>query len=299
MAHAGLTAEWLPAPAELQAFAHVAARLLTEQRPGTPGQRTVRRRAGPGTQPLDHREYVLGDDVRHIDWRLTARRQRPVVRRFEAESSGDWILLLDASSSLAVHGARKWRAAATGVAVLSYALLGLGHRVGVMTFGAGVRAECRPGRGHAQYARIVRLLGEAPPSSGETSDLGACAQRLRGDASVVVVSDFLAEDELRGGLAAVLARCTMLQALQVQDPDDAWLAAVAGDVELVDIETGRGRAVRADTGLAALAASEHAAMTARLRRFCARAGAAHSAWNVGRPWREALIEHLARARQSC
>jgi hypothetical protein len=112
------------------------------------------------------------------------------------------------------------------------------------------------------------------------------------------VSDFLAEDELRGGLAAVLARCAMLQALQVEDTDDARLE-VDGDVELVDVETGLRKLVRADAGLAALAANERAAMAARLRRFCARAGAAHSTWDVRRPWREALIEHLARACQSC
>ena len=76
----------LPGEPELQSFARAAAQLLIERQPRAPGSRAVTRRAGVGLQHFDHRDYAPGDEVRHIDWRHTARQRRPIVRRFESES---------------------------------------------------------------------------------------------------------------------------------------------------------------------------------------------------------------------
>ena len=102
MATGVLTTGAMPTQAELRSFARVASHLLAEHPTPALGSRTVKRRAGVGLQHLDHRDYAPGDEVRHIDWRQTARLQRPIVRQFEAETSGDWFLMLDASSSMAV-----------------------------------------------------------------------------------------------------------------------------------------------------------------------------------------------------
>jgi uncharacterized protein (DUF58 family) len=261
--------------------------------------RVVKRKAGVGIQHLDHRDYRPGDEVRHIDWRQTARRRRPIVRQFESESVSDWVVMLDLSSSMAVHGAAKWQAAARGAAAMSYALLELGHRVGLLGFGRGVRAECPRGRGRAHYAGVIRLLGSLRPSpAGEPSDLGACARRLRGDASVIVFSDFLADDEMRRDLAALLERSTSLHALQVGQASETTLT-VAGEADLVDVETGERLAARLDGNAAAVAAAKRAAMTRRLRGFCEGSGIAFTAWDVQRPWQQTLVEHLARARSIC
>ncbi len=299
MAQPDLNATALPAQAELQSFARAAAHLLAERQVRAPGMRVVKRKAGVGIQHLDHRDYRPGDEVRHIDWRQTARRRRPIVRQFESESVSDWVVMLDLSSSMALDGAAKWQAAARGAAAMSYALLELGHRVGLLGFGRGVRAECPRGRGRAHYAGVIRLLGSLRPSPvGEPSDLGACARRLRGDASVIVFSDFLADDEMRRDLAALLERSTSLHALQVGHAGDTAVA-VAGEADLVDVETGERLAARLDGTAAEVAAAERAAMTRRLRGFCERSGIAFTAWDVQRPWQQTLIEHLARARSIC
>lgn len=299
MATRVLSGHELPSQAELQSFARAAALLLTERQPRTLGTRTVRRKAGVGIQHLDHRDYVPGDEVRHIDWRQTARRRRPTVRQFESESTSDWTLLLDTSSSMAVHDALKWRGALQATAAMSYALLELGHRVGVLAFGSRLLAECPRGRGQSHYAAIVRMLRQLPlAAAGQGSDLAACARRIHGAVSVFAISDFLAADEMRRDLGEVLERCTSLHALQVTDGNDTTLPAT-GDVDLVDVETGARMAAHADERATASAADEHASLTSRLRGYCRRSGIAYTAWDVALPWQPALIHHLVQARSAC
>jgi uncharacterized protein (DUF58 family) len=299
MASPAVTAFALPSEAELQSFARVAAHLLTEQQRRAVGSRIVRRTAGIGIQHLDHRDYVPGDEVRHIDWRQTARRRRPIVRRFESESASDWTILLDASSSMVVPAAAKWHAASLLAAAMSYALLELGHRVALVAFGTGIVAECQRGRGQHHYPAIVRLLTRIRPArAGECSDLGACAKRLHDGPAVLVISDFLGHDQMRGGLAAVLERCRSLHAVQVNDPRETNLA-YTGDVDLVDVETGLRMPIRADESASAAAAAARGAMTQRLRSFCTRSGIAFTDWSVSQPWQQMLVSHFVQARSMC
>ena len=178
-------------------------------------------------------------------------------------------------------------------------MLKLGHRVGLLAFGDGVIAECPRGRGRHHYATVVRLLGTLRPvRAGERSDLGACARRLHGATSAFVISDFLAEDEMRRDLRAVLERCASLHALQVADSAETGLP-VSGDVDLVDVETGARMPALADERAAALAAGARAAMTQRLRSFCTRSGIAFTDWDVAQPWQQTLVRHLVQARSIC
>lgn len=289
----------LPSAAELQSFTRTVAHLLTERMPHALGSRAVRRRAGIGIQHLDHRDYAPGDEVRHIDWRQTARRRRPTVRRFESESASDWIILVDASSSMAVHGAAKWRAAVRMSAAMSFALLSRGHRVGLLAFGGRVLAECPRGRGQHSYAAIARLLaGLQPARAGERSELGVCARHVHGAASVFIISDLLADDEMRSALSMLLQRCAALHVLQVTDSAETELR-VAGDFDLVDVETGARMQTRASARANELATGERDAMTDRLRSFCARSGIAFTTWSIAHPWQHALLRHLVQARSIC
>jgi uncharacterized protein (DUF58 family) len=299
MAAAALSKPPLPSESELQSFARAAARLLADQRMRAAGSRVVRRRAGSGIQHLDHRDYVHGDEVRHIDWRQTARRRRPIIRRFEAETVSDWTILLDASPSMTVAHAAKWHAALRAAAAMSYVLLQLGHGLGVLVFSDRVLAECTRARGQQHYASVVRTLrAVVPHEAGAGSDLGACASRLRGAASVFAISDFLGEGEMRRDLAALLQRCASLHALQVTDPAELEVPAL-GHVDLVDVETGVRISTYVDDRAIVDARDRRGAMTRTLRSFCTRTGIAFTDWNVGEPWQQTLIGHLARARSMC
>lgn len=299
MAKSSLINAALPSEPELRSFASAAAHLLIQRPMHAAGIRTVSRRPGVGLQPLDHRDYAPGDEVRHIDWRLSARRRLPVVRRFESESMTDWTLLIDASSSMAASGGAKWRSAVRVTAAMSYALLQLGHRVGVLVFGERVLASCPRGRGQPHYAAIARLLAVLQPApAGETSDLGACASHLHGATSVFAFSDFLADDEMCRDLTAIAQHCKALHVMQLSDDAETQLR-VSGDFDLVDVETGARMALRPGPHADALAARERAAMTARLRRFCARSGVAFTDWDISLSWQHILLAHLIRARSHC
>ncbi len=299
MASTTLIEPVLPSEPELQSFARAAAQLLIDRQARAPGARTIARRAGVGIQHFDHRDYAPGDEVRHIDWRQTARLRRPIVRRFESESVSDWTVLVDASSSMAVHGAAKARAAARMAAAMAYALLHLGHRVEVLAFGGRVLAHCPRGRGQHHYAEIARLLVALQPAgSSERSELGVCARHVHGAASAFVVSDFLADDEMCRNLGALRQRCTALHAMQVSDGAETSLRE-AGEFDLVDVETGaRMQAVTGDDANV-FATRERAAMTTRLRSFCARSRVAFTDWDVSRPWQGTLLAHLVQARSHC
>lgn len=295
MATGALNPAALPSHAELRSFARVAAHLLTEQATQGLGPRTVRRRAGAGLQHLDHRDYAPGDEVRHIDWRQTARRQRPVIRQFEAETSGDWFLLLDASSSMATGGARKWQAAVSATTAMAFALLELGHRVAIVAFASDVLAVCPPGRGARHFPQVVRtLLALRPAESAAHSNLAACARRLRGTASGFVVSDFLGPADLRPSLAALRERCVQLHALEVHASADLQLPG-PGPFELYDVESGATANCSGRSAAESAARAAHAALLLRLQRFSTRSGIAFTAWDVAEPWQRVLVDHLLRA----
>ena len=273
--------------------------MSTTSRSRAPGARTIARRAGVGIQHFDHRDYAPGDEVRHIDWRQTARFRRPIVRRFESESVSDWSLLVDASSSMSVNDAAKSRAAARMTAALAYALLHLGHRVEVLVFGGRVLAHCPRGRGQHHYAEIARLLTALRPApAGEGSELGVCARHVHGAASAFVLADFLADDEMCRDLGALRQRCTALHAMQVNDGDETALHE-AGEFDLVDVETGKRMQVVAGDAANASATQRRAAMTSRLQAFCARSRVAFSDWDVRAPWQRTLLSHLVQARSHC
>ena len=296
MAAGELTPPVLPTQAELRSFARVASQLLAEHPTPALGSRTVKRRAGVGLQHLDHRDYVPGDEVRHIDWRQTARRQRPIVRQFEAETSGDWFLMLDASSSMTVENASKWHAALRATAAMAFALLEIGHRVAVVAFASDVVAEVPPGRGSQHFASVVRgLRAIRPDPTGSRSNLAACVRRLFGTASAFVVSDFLGPSDLRPGLAALRERCVLLHALQTHDPQEFSLPG-PGPIELVDVETGQNLTSQADPAAESVARMAHDEHVLRLRRFAALSGIAYSCWDVVVPWQRVLLDHLVHAR---
>jgi uncharacterized protein (DUF58 family) len=225
--------------------------------------RTVFR--GTGVDVVDLREYQPGDDLRQIDWNVTARTDIPHVREYlEDREVTAWLLLdLSASMSFGPVDRRKHVVLTEVAATVAQLLARGGNRVGAVLFDTGVREVIRPGHGRTQVLRILsRLLGalEAPagPEPGKrrgkgrrgggsgvgeqrpTTDLSLPLRAALGIARrrslVVVVSDFISEPGWERPLG-LLARRHDVVVIQVQDRRELELPAV-GMVYVEDAETG-------------------------------------------------------------
>jgi uncharacterized protein (DUF58 family) len=287
----------LPPNAELTRFARVVGRILSVNAPRLGDLRSTRPQAGAGFLFLEHREYQPGDDIRRINWPLSARWGKPLLRTFQAERRTDWMILVDASSSMGVGQGARWRYAVRLAAASSYALLELGHRVGIGVYTDAVRQLCPPGRGSRQFLRICALLSAArPPPHGSTAVLGSCIPQLAGVSAALVISDFLADerDGVARALRRIAAHCSDPHAIQVQNRAEVGLSR-GSDFELIDAETGARASWHADETAEQRILANAAEHRQWLSGTCAAAGIRFSAIDVSAAWQSALLRHFANA----
>lgn len=212
-------------------------------------------RHGTGTELAQIRPYVPGDDVRLIEWNVTARMGEPHVRVQLAERVLVTWLVLDTSPSMQFGtGDRRKADVAAGVALgLGHIATRRGNRLGIVTFGDAQPKTTPPTQGRHGMLRLLGALTREPDLSaaGATSlgaalaGVGAIA-RQRG--VVAIVSDFRGPLDWRSPLLRVLERHDVL-AVEIRDPREQELPDV-GEIWLVDPETGR--QVRVDTRSASL-----------------------------------------------
>jgi uncharacterized protein (DUF58 family) len=200
---------------------------------------------GPGMELTEVREYQPGDDVRHIDWNVTARSggERPYVREALTDRATDVWLVVDVSASVDWGTARCLkRDLATEFTVVAAEMLGRhGNRVGVLLFAAKPVGFVPPGAGRQHVLRVLAAVREEPRERprGRT-DLADALRRVRALARrrslLLIVSDFLVPDGWQDGLARLAARHEVV-AVVVRDPREAELPDV-GLITLEDPETG-------------------------------------------------------------
>jgi uncharacterized protein (DUF58 family) len=213
---------------------------------------------GFGLDLADIREYQAHDDVRYIDWNVTARLQVPHVREFQEDREVTAWFVLDLSGSVdfGSRQVRKRELSAELVGVLARLLTRHGNRVGALLYGAAGKQEVIPVRGGRRQVlhlldRIARLgvrasdAGGRPSArsakpAGKTTDLGALLQQayqVMGRRSVVfVVSDFLSVPGWEAALG-LLARRHEVVAVRLYDPMEVALPEL-GVMVLEDAETG-------------------------------------------------------------
>lgn len=201
---------------------------------------------GRGMEFDEVRQYVPGDDVRHIDWNVTARTGEPHIKVFREERQNTLLLVVDVSGSTRVGtGGRDGRTdrklqIARIAGGLAYAGIRNRDRVGLVTFSDQVETFLtpRPTRNHV-WAVIQNIFAAEGKRRGTNlaEALGHVANVQRRRAVVVVVSDFL-DDGPWGKVLGTLAGRHEVHAICVHDPLDAGVASL-GLVELIDAETGR------------------------------------------------------------
>lgn len=231
---------------------------------------------GPGSEPGESREYQPGDDVRRMDWAVTARTTHPHVRQMIADRELETWLVVDMSASLdfGTVGCEKRDLAIAAAAAITFLNSGGGNRLGaIVATGASItRVPARSGRQHEQaLLRKIATVPKAP--TGVRGDLAVAIDALRRPerrrGMAVIISDFLGPINWMRPLRAIAARHEVL-AIEVLDPRDVELPDV-GDVVLQDAETGATREFTIDSRLRddfSKAAAAHRAEVARTIRGC-------------------------------
>jgi uncharacterized protein (DUF58 family) len=205
---------------------------------------------GDGVELAQIRPYIPGDDVRRIEWNVTARMGEPHVRINMAERVLVTWLLLDTSPSMHFGTADRRKAdVADGVALaFGHVATRRGNRLGVVTFGDRAPTTLPPNQGRHGLLGLLGALQREPDleRTGATS-LGAALRRTgalaRQRGVVAIVSDFRGPLDWRKPLLEVMSRHEVL-AVEIRDPREQELPDV-GELWLVDPETGR--QVRVDT----------------------------------------------------
>ncbi|MDF2828118.1 MAG: hypothetical protein K0R01_1401 [Mycobacterium sp.] len=231
---------------------------------------------GPGSEPGESRVYQPGDDVRRMDWSVTARTTTPHVRQMIADRELETWLVVDVSASLdfGTAGCEKRDLAVAAAAAVAFLNSGGGNRLGaVITNGdATKRVPALSGRLHEQ--EILRTIATMPKAPvGVRGDLAAAIDALRRPerrrGMAVVISDFLGPITWMKPLRAIAGRHEVL-GIEVLDPRDVELPDV-GEVILQDTESGVTREFTIDAQLRedfAKAAGAHRAEVARTLRRC-------------------------------
>ena len=219
--------------------------------------RFASRMRGRGLNFEEIRDYRSGDDVRSIDWKVTARLQKPHVRVFNEERDRQALLVVDQRLSM-FFGSRlamKSVTAAEAAAIGAWRVLGVGDRVGAIVFNDRDLVEIKARRSRATVLQLLnavvarnRALGvgrglASAPSMLNTA-LEHATRRALHDAAVIVISDFDGADDATRKMIGAMTRHNNVVALLVHDPLQSDLPASASmtvtDGELqIELEVGR------------------------------------------------------------
>ena len=257
---------------------------------------------GTGSEPNEGQIYQPGDDVRRIDWNLTARSGDVHVRNTIAERELETWFVVDGTASLDYGTARQEKRdlAASVVGAFGFLVVRAGNRVGALVFDGTSTKVVPPRSGRSAVLDLVVRLDRRERSSGGEATLAGALRHVRHLASkrglVVVVSDLLDGSDWERELRALSLKHDVIVA-HLTDPREAEIPAV-GMLTLVDPETGQRREVQTSSKkfrerYAQAAAARRATTADRLRRSRAQVVQV----STERDWLKDVVTHIAARRR--
>jgi len=239
------------------------------------GERRSKRR-GQGVEFSDYRNYVVGDDLKFIDWNIYGRLDRLFLKLFLEEEDLCLHLIVDASGSMSEGSPAKVLLAKRLAAALGYIGLVNNNRVSLTVFGEGIVGQRTNLRGRHQLSNLGHTLLTSP--AGGATAFARTAKRLaltrQGKGVTVLISDFLMKEDYREGLRYLIGRDYDLFVIQVLSPQELD-PPLTGDLKLIDVEDGDEAEVTISAPLLKRYKATVESFCGELRDFCTRRGATY------------------------
>jgi len=258
------------------------------------GERRSKKR-GSGVEFADHRPYVVGDDLRHIDWNIFGRLDQLFLKIFLVEQDLTVHVVLDLSASSATGEPAKELAIKRLGAALAYVGLVNNNRVTLSAFADGLIGQLPNlrGRGYLQQMADFLLNAECEgPSDFEKACRQLTATRT-GTGLMVVVSDFFFKAGYEEGLRRLMSRNYDLYAIQMLSPQEL-APEISGDLKLIDVEDMDDAEITVSGALLDYYKRNLAAYCNEIQAFCRRRGATYVLTNSAEPIEPLMLNYLRR-----
>ncbi len=269
------------------------------------GERRSTKR-GTSIEFADYRNYTPGDDLRRLDWNIYARLDRPLTRLYEDEEDLAVHLLLDTSASMNWGGDANTTADADAaqhkfdyarrlIAGLGYISLSTNDRLIIAALGGNGIQQFGPARGRGYGVRLLHFVNDLKP--GGTLDLNAAlrdyALRAGRPGLALVVSDLFSPSGYLDGLNALLGKGCEVGVLHVLAPEEIE-PPLAGDLRLVDVETGAAQEVSIDGAMRTLYIERVQAWRDSIRAECVKRGIHYLPIVTSYAWEKVILYDLRR-----
>jgi uncharacterized protein (DUF58 family) len=238
------------------------------------GERRSKRK-GQSVEFADYRNYVIGDDLRHLDWNLFARLDRLFIRLFMEEEDLHVYLLIDNSLSMDFGTPTKLHYAKQVAAALGFIGLVSMDRVVVEAFNDRLTQSMPAARGRRSLWRVMDFLQKLEPAgpSDLRRALRSFSLKCSGKGIVVVLSDFMDKGGYAEAMRYLIARQLDIYVIQILSQEEIE-PEIVGDLRLVDIEDDDVAEITVSGPLLKRYKQNLAAYRAALYEFCTRRGVA-------------------------
>jgi len=256
------------------------------------GERRSKRK-GESVEFADYRNYVVGDDLRFLDWNIYARLEKLLLKLFMEEEDLNVTVLFDVSTSMDWGDPHKGLYVKRVAAALAYIGLVNYDRVSLYGYSDTLAHEMRGVRGRRLVAQVIGFLQNIP--LGGVSNFSAVGKRFAvhhtGRGVVIVISDFLDKGGYVDGMRYLLSRNLDLYAIQVLSPEEID-PTLAGDLKLRDVEDDDLAEVTISKPLLAKYKANLTAYCTELKNYCTQRGITYLFTNTRVPFDILVMSYL-------
>jgi len=254
---------------------------------------------GSSVEFADYRNYVPGDDLRRLDWHIYARLDRPFIKLLEDEEDLAVHLLVDASRSMdwGEGESNKYRYAVRLAAALGLIGLASGDQLTLILLKAeGKAAQYGPARGRQHTLKLMQFL-ESHAAGGAVDLSRTLRDILRASVRpglTILISDLYSPEGIGPSLRELQSRGHEVRVLHLLSPEELE-PALAGDLRLLDCETGAAQDVSLDGGLRTLYRRRLREWRSQLQAECRQRRAGYLPLNTAVPWETVVLIEMRKA----